>query len=342
MSDPPELAWQPPQPRGPVPGIALIGCGGISEQHLLAYRAAGWPVRVLCSRDITKAEAHRAAFFPEAAVTTDWQEAVSRSDVGVVDATPHPPERVPIIEGAIEARKHVLSQKPFVNDLETGERLCDLADARGVKLAVNQNGRWAPHLSWMRCAVSSGLIGAVKTVDITIHWDHNWIAGTVFDSTPDLLLHDFGIHWFDFIQSLMPAHEVRTTSASVRRSSTQTAKPPLLGEAVIGYDDARATLVLNGDSTQVQRDVTIVVGTDGTLVSDGKDLQTQRVTLHRADGTSTSPSLRGKWFPDGFRGTMGDLLCAIEDDRQPLCAARSNLDSLQLCWRVIQGDDHFL
>ena len=52
-----------------------------------------------------------------------------------------------MIETALAAGKHVLSQKPFVLDLDDGTRLADLADESGVVLAVNQNGRWAPHLS---------------------------------------------------------------------------------------------------------------------------------------------------------------------------------------------------
>ena len=133
----------------------------------------------------------------------------------------------------------------------------------------------------------------------------------------------------------MGGRAVRSTSASVRRSPTQRAKPPLIGEATIRYDAARATLNLNGDSSHVLRNATVVTGTEGALVSDGKDLQTQQVTLHRADRPAEVPTLTGQWFPDGFRGAMGDLLCAIEDDRPPLCAARENLASLQLCWKVI-------
>jgi hypothetical protein len=43
------------------------------------------------------------------------------------------------------------------------------------------------------------------------------------------------------------------------------------------------------------------------------------------------PQLTGAWFNDGFAGAMGELLCAIEDDREPLNSARSNLSSLKLC-----------
>jgi len=36
-----------------------------------------------------------------------------------------------------------------------------LAADRGLKLAVNQNGRWAPHFSYMAAAIRAGLIGEV-------------------------------------------------------------------------------------------------------------------------------------------------------------------------------------
>ena len=75
----------------------------------------------------------------------------------MLDIATHPPDRVPLIKAALNARKHVLSQKPFVLDFDTGEKLADLADKKGVKLAVNQNGRWAPHFSYIRHAVQENL-----------------------------------------------------------------------------------------------------------------------------------------------------------------------------------------
>ena len=54
---------------------------------------------------------------------------LARDDIDVVDITTHPAERPPLIETALTAGKHVLSQKPFVLDLDVGRRLADLADA---------------------------------------------------------------------------------------------------------------------------------------------------------------------------------------------------------------------
>ena len=40
-------------------------------------------------------------------------------------------------------------------------------------------------------------------------------------------------------------------------------------------------------------------------------------------------------FPDGFHGTMGELLCAIEEGREPSHSARNNLRSLALCYAAV-------
>ncbi|MFO1140823.1 MAG: Gfo/Idh/MocA family oxidoreductase, partial [Amaricoccus sp.] len=160
----PELPYRPPMPRAWRPRIALVGAGGIAGAHLAAYRAAGFDVAVVCNRTLARAVARRDEFFPGAEATDDVAGTLARDDIEVVDLTPPPAERYALVRAALEAGKHVLSQKPFVVDLDAGARLCELADARGVRLAVNQNGRWAPHLAWMREAVRAGLVGTVQSV----------------------------------------------------------------------------------------------------------------------------------------------------------------------------------
>jgi hypothetical protein len=49
--------------------------------------------------------------------------------------------------------------------------------------------------------------------------------------------------------------------------------------------------------------------------------------------------LEGTWFTSGFQGAMGELLCAIEDGREPTNGARENLDSLALCFAALASAD---
>src|SRR5271169_278252 len=128
----PELDYLPPRPAHYRPRIALVGCGGISEHHLRAYRQMGLDVAALCDLDPARAERRRAQFYPGAAVLTDYRKALRIDGVEVVDVALHPAERVAVVEAALRARKHVLSQKPSVLDLDVGERLAALAARNGV------------------------------------------------------------------------------------------------------------------------------------------------------------------------------------------------------------------
>ncbi|MFN5996142.1 MAG: Gfo/Idh/MocA family protein [Paracoccaceae bacterium] len=331
----PDLPYQPPTPRAYRPCIGVIGAGGIVSAHLDAYRTAGWEVAAICNRTLAKAEAKAAEFAPKARVTDRWEDVLNDPAIDVVDITPHPADRLPIIEAALRAGKHVLSQKPFVLDLAEGRRLVDLARENGVKLAVNQNGRWAPHLSWMREAVRAGLIGDVISAHVSIHWNHGWIAGTPFEKIEDLILYDFGIHWFDFLRSVI-GRRARTVFASAAHATSQTAKAPLLAQVLVQMEGGQASLVFDGATPHGPRDTTYIAGTKGSLQSDGPDLGQQSVTLTTAAGIAR-PQLQGTWFNDGFRGAMGALLVAIEDDTEPANGAEENLESLALAFAAIQS-----
>ncbi|MFB6136802.1 MAG: Gfo/Idh/MocA family protein [Halobacteriaceae archaeon] len=337
----PDLPYRPQDPDAYDPNIALIGTGGISEQHLDAYTAAGYSVVGLCNRTIEKAYDRQAEYgLDDAFVTDDYREVLERDDVDVVDLTPHPEARAPIIEDAIRAEKHVLSQKPFVVDLDVGERMVDLADEHGVTLAVNQNGRWAPHWSYMRQVVSEGLIGTPHGVHFNVDWDHNWIEETAINDIEHAVLYDFAVHWFDILCCIMGEKRPERVYASYEPSPSQHADPPLLGQAVVEYEGAQASLAFDADTKLGPEDRTYVAGTEGTVVSEGEDLEEQEVTLYTADGYA-SPDLEGTWFPDGFHGAMGELLCAIEEDREPLNSARNNLHSLELCYAAVaSAEDH--
>ena len=49
------------------------------------------------------------------------------------------------------------------------------------------------------------------------------------------------------------------------------------------------------------------------------------------------PVMEGNWFDDGFRGTMGELLAAIEENREPSNAAASALPGLALCFAAVES-----
>lgn len=330
------LVYEPLTSRHYRPPLGLIGCGGITSHHLEAYRADGYSVVALCDLDRTRAELRQQEYYPDATVYTDYRDLLRRDEIEVVDITTHPAQRVPLIHAALQAGKHVLSQKPFVLDLDTGERLIELADRNHVQLAVNQNGRWAPHFSYMRAALAAGWLGTIESLQMSVQWDHTWIANTPFEQIHHLVLYDFAIHWFDMVTCLMGIPE--QVYASVRRSPTQTVAPPLLAQAAITFPSAQANLLFAANTQHGPLDHTFLAGTRGSCESRGPSYKEQELTIWHGEHT-LRPRLEGCWFSDGFRGTMGELLLSIEEGRQASIHARNNLASLALCFAAIASAD---
>jgi predicted dehydrogenase len=333
----PELPYAPPAIERDIK-IALIGCGGIASTHLAAYQSRGWKVVAFCDIDKNRAQSRADQFFPDALVTDNPEDIFALSGLDAIDIATHTRHRPPLLRRALECGHHVLSQKPFVTDITVGEELIALAKDKGVMLCVNQNGRFAPHFSYIRELVTSGTLGSITGIHTQLHWNHTWIAGTPFAQMRDIVLYDFAIHWFDFVSSLLPADADATVTAFRGAPRVDLGLPALEATAVVEWSGGRATLSFDAGCLYGSGDSTTVIGSEGTVSSTGPDGGTQEVTLNLAAGKA-KPELVGKWFNDGFVGTMAELLDSATTGRQARNDAEGNLRSLKLCFAAIESAD---
>ncbi|MGJ3242560.1 MAG: Gfo/Idh/MocA family protein [Opitutales bacterium] len=334
------LPYRPQQPKSYLPAIGLIGCGGITETHLKAYQQDGYTVAAFADLSEENAKARRDKWFPEADVYTDHRALLARPDIEVVDIATHPKPRVGLIREALEAGKHVLSQKPFVLDLAIGEELVALARDKGLRLAVNQNGRWSPPFSLMRESVTAGLVGRVLSIDCCMQLNHTWIKGTPFEAIHHAILYDLAIHWFDFFVSCLPGQSAESVSAHAIPVPETDIEPPMLTQAIMRFPRSTASLVMSAATPKGGNcDVTTITGTGGVVRRIARPGEPDAVVYTPAGGESESLAPEGGWFPDGFRGTMGELLCSIEEDRPCQIDAAANLDSLALCFAAMASAD---
>lgn len=331
--------YLPPVPQAAGHGIGLIGCGFISEAQLAAYQAAGFDVVVLCDRTLAKAEARRDAYAPKARVTIDVEDVLSDPAVDIVDIATHVPGRPELIRRALQAGKHVLSQKPFVSSIADGERLVEEARTAGRTLAVNHNGRWAPHFAAALALVADGAVGDPTSADFTVYWPHDQIFehDPHFSTMEDLVLYDFGIHWFDIVAQLMGnAGDAERVYASVGHRRGAKVPVPTDADVVIEYAAARATLSFRASAPLAEKGTYRIEGTEGTIHHEGHSLGGDHVTLTREDGSSTL-DLEGDWWSNGMRGTMAELMDALETGRSPQNAAETSLPGLQLCFAALHS-----
>ncbi len=334
----PDFDFNPPMPNSCNPNIGLIGCGGITDFHLKAYREMGINVVALCDLDGARMEKQRDQFYPEAELFSNYNDLLKRNDIDVVDIALHPEPRFHAIKAALQADKHVLSQKPFVLDLDRGLELVELADSRDRKLAVNQNGRWAPYVRYATQAIGAGLLGDIQSLSIRMNWDHTWVKGTPFETIQHLILYDFAIHWVDMVRLFMGDRKALSAFASIARTRDQAIGVPMMASISLSFENALANLIFDGHSRIGPCEDITIVGSAGTIRCTGEVCKAHDVTMTTKEG-SCRPVFQGEWFHSGFQGTMGELLCSIEENREPENSARNNLESLKLAFAAIASAD---
>ena len=274
-------------------------------------------------------------YYPEAAVYTDVEQLLS-SGIKVVDVATRPAERAAIIEQAVAAGCHVLSQKPFATDLATARRLVAAADAQGVRLAVNQNGRWVPHWAYARRLIATGALGAVRSVSLDFHW--HWAPSTEgLDerSAAGFLLLDYGIHLLDFVHCLVgDARPCAVATVVSQERMLGGGSVPGLASTIIDFGESQATVSMNATAEGFFGHHTRIVAERG-VISAARDTPRSQSVVIRTDTGDYSPRLEGAWMPDGFIGAMTELLAAIDEDREPEHSGRDNLVTLDLTLQAI-------
>lgn len=329
---------KPHLPEPPLPGVGIIGVGGIVKQaHLPAYNRYGIPVVGVYDVNSAATEGVQEAFgVPTVYASLD--DLLADPAVAVVDIATFPAARAELIHRALAAGKHVLSQKPLALDMETARGLVEAASRRGVTLAVNQNGRWAPAWRVATRLIDGGAIGDVISITHQIERSFRWTIGTHFEQIPHWAIYDYAVHWVDICRCWLAAKEPVAVRASDWRTPNQPASsltPWGFGIEIKCADGTSASIRGVGNEPVADAGHPFVVhGTAGAIR--GSVLGNDDVALVR-DGTTTRYALDGAWFPDGFAGTMGELMTAIAEQRDPFNSARHNLLSLELTLAAVRS-----
>ncbi|MEU7654287.1 Gfo/Idh/MocA family oxidoreductase [Micromonospora taraxaci] len=139
--------------------LAIRESGGVT----LADGTTVWPEPVLVGRNETKlreiAERHGLAEW-----TTDLTAALARDDVQIYFDAQVTQQREKAIRQAIEAGKHIYTEKPLAEDTAAALDLARAADAAGVRTGVVQDKLFLPGLRKLKRLVDGGFFGRILSV----------------------------------------------------------------------------------------------------------------------------------------------------------------------------------
>ncbi|MCZ7374685.1 Gfo/Idh/MocA family protein [Micromonospora sp. WMMC250] len=139
--------------------LAIRESGGVT----LADGTTVWPEPVLVGRNETKlreiAERHGLTDW-----TTDLTSALARDDLEIYFDAQVTQQREKAIRQAIEAGKHIYTEKPLAEDTAAALDLARAADAAGVRTGVVQDKLFLPGLRKLKRLVDGGFFGRILSV----------------------------------------------------------------------------------------------------------------------------------------------------------------------------------
>ncbi len=342
------LNYRPPLPQDKMMGIAIVGAGEIVESaHLPAYRMAGFHVVGIYDIDGDKARRVAEQFhLPRAFGSLD--ELVESPEVEIVDIAVPSRRLLDVVERAVRHKKHVLCQKPLGETFAAAQRIVEVCREAGVKAAVNQQMRWAPGIQASHQIIDRGWLGTLTQATIQVNvltpWDHwPWMTSL---AGMEFLYHS--IHYMDSIRYLFGTPEyIYADSAKFPgqpwlADTRTTIMMRFAGETrgliqdnhnnFAPEDDWYATFRFEGSEG-------IIKGTNGALYNYpvGRGDTISFLSKQLSADTWISPTLEGKWFPHAFLGSMGELMLAVEEGREPGNSVEDNLDTLRMVFAALRS-----
>lgn len=320
-------------------GIGIIGFGDIVRvAHMPAYRDCGYNVIAACDIDDKALNSARNTFGIEN-VSKDASIVLDNPDVQIVDLAVHTGLRKPLIEKIIAAGKHVFSQKPFAMTLAEAREMVAMCERGGVKLMVNQQSRWAPAHRAIKVMLDRGVCGHVYSV---FHFNRSFQdqQGSWYIKLDNFNLVDHGIHFIDLSRhfSGMTPKRVYCTTTPI---PGQRAVSPMIYDITLEYDESAQCMgglhfnnIIPAHATH--RFEWCIDGTEGSLIATQEELvfcpKSQR-------DTRFVTQIHGRWFPDAFGGSMGEMLDAVAEDREPLTSGRDNLKSIAIADAALRSSE---
>ncbi|MFF0268049.1 Gfo/Idh/MocA family protein [Kribbella sp. NPDC004536] len=315
--------------------VAIVGCGIIGRTH--AKTVAERPdaiVTTLVDGDAAAREALRDQLVelgqPEPKVFEDLTAALSGSDVSLVAICTPSGTHAALAEQALDAKLHVVIEKPLDVDLIRARRLgaaADRAGNHGVVASVISQHRFDAGSAVVKQAIDAGRFGQLTSSVASVAWwrSDEYYASAGWRGTWEQdgggALMNQGVHtvdlmlWFMGRPVTIQAQALRAAHHAIEVEDTVVATLTFENGAV-GTLHA-TTAAYPGGRTRVS-----VHGTEG-----GAEIEDDRLSRLNLDGVKDDQPV-DVGDPGGHKAQYADILGAIADGTAPAITVQDAIDAL--------------
>lgn len=197
--------------------IGLVGAGNISASHLGGYAKRDDIERVMIADQVGERAAARAAEFDWQNSTDSVDELLARDDIDAISICTWNNSHADIAIRAMEAGKHVLSEKPMSRTVEEAEAVAEAVERTGMHYEVGYVRRYGQNAQTLKRFIDAGDLGDLYYAKSSFLRragnPGGWFADVERSGGGPLI--DVGVHNIDLAWWLLGKPKVETISANV-------------------------------------------------------------------------------------------------------------------------------
>lgn len=213
-------------------GIGIIGVGWPGQRHIEAYQKLS-DVEIVALSDVNTelAESVRSQYELRADIYSDYQEMLASGGVDAVSICTPNFLHAPMAIAALEAKKHVLLEKPLANTLAEGRRIAETVRSSDPVFMMGFSQRYRPDTRVLKAQIEDGVLGDIyyaKTGWLRRQWNtvaRSWF--TTREQSGGGPLIDLGVHMLDLTLWFMGNPRPASVSGAVYSKFGQYLRPDL-------------------------------------------------------------------------------------------------------------------
>ncbi|MBA4492962.1 oxidoreductase [Paenactinomyces guangxiensis] len=261
--------------------VGLIGFGfsGSTFHAPIIQAINNFEIRKVVSSQSEKVKQQ----LPKAEVVSGIGEVLNDPEIELVVITTPNETHYPIARAALDAKKHVVVEKPFVIDLAEADDLIQLAEKQNCLLSVYHNRRWDNDFLTVQSCIRSGLLGDVHTYkahfdryrpEVRKRWREQDVPGSG-------ILYDLGSHLIDQALQLFGPPATVFADLLAQRPKAETTD---YFHLILGYEGNLRVILHGGCMVKEPGPRFEIHGTKGTFNKHGFDSQEQSLKQGRKPG----------------------------------------------------------
>ena len=330
---------------------ALIGCGRISPNHIMAAKENNLNIVALCDLiPANMADKIVKCGLPNSTKQyTDYKQMLDEEDLDLIAIATESGKHAAIALDCIEKGIHVIIEKPIALSLEDADAIIAAAERKGVQVSACHQNRFNKSIQKIREAVEAGRFGKLFHGTAHIRWNRGpsyykqaaW-RGT-WEQDGGALMNQC-IHNIDLLRWMM-GDEISEVFAYTDRLNHDYIEAEDLGIALVKFKNG-AYGVIEGTTNVYPanlEETLYIFGEKGTVKAGGQSVNIIEEWLFadQADDPEAVKAEYGENPPNiygfGHKPLYADMIDAIRNKRKPYVDAKAGRRAIELVLAIYKS-----